>query len=168
MSARRVANLGGLLVLAASGTYFFVYLYRWEWNRALFAGILFVATEVALATSTILERLRALGARLDEADRRAEHRERALAALRETRPDAPDRFAWLRPDDGRLGIFVPLVMGAGVLASAVAWAVERLARATARPTLERSLAGRLDALAWPEGGLVDDADARSAIAGVGG
>jgi hypothetical protein len=164
--ARRIATAGGFLVLAASGTYFFVYLYRWEWNRALFAGILFVATEVALATGAVLDRLGSLARRIDESDSRADERDRVLASLRATRPDPQSRFAWLRPDDEHLSVFVPFVMGAGVLASALAWILERVARATARPTLERRLADRLAALAWPHGGLVGPVDdAPSVITG---
>ncbi len=44
----------------------------------------------------------------------------------------------------------------GVVASGLAWLVEKLARATAGPALERGLAARLSPLAWPAGGLVPD------------
>lgn len=50
------------VVLAASGAYVFVYLYRREWNRAIIAGTFFLATEVALLGSAVLTRLRALDA----------------------------------------------------------------------------------------------------------
>jgi hypothetical protein len=50
-----------------------------------------------------------------------------------------------------------------VLASAAAWAVETLARATARPVLERRLAGRLGALALPAGGLLRPAPPAAAV-----
>ena len=39
--------------MAVLGAYVFVYLYRWEWNRALFAGVLFVAAEVALGLARV-------------------------------------------------------------------------------------------------------------------
>ena len=65
MTARRVAALLGAVALVASGVYTVVYLYRWEWHRAIIAGVLFVGTEVALATAAILLRLRKLDERLD-------------------------------------------------------------------------------------------------------
>jgi hypothetical protein len=52
-----------------------------------------------------------------------------------------------------MGVFLPVLLGAGVLVSAVAWLIEHLARATVSPTLERRLAVRLDTLALPPGGL---------------
>ena len=48
MKAGRIASLFGVVVMAATALYFFVYLWRWEWNRALIAGVLFVAAEVAM------------------------------------------------------------------------------------------------------------------------
>ena len=48
------------------------------------------------------------------------------------------------------------LIGMGVVASGLAWLVERLARATAGPALERGLASRLAPLAWPTGGLVPE------------
>jgi hypothetical protein len=139
-------------VLAVTALYFFVYLWRWEWNRALIAGVLFVATEVAIATATILNRLHRLGERLSAPD------PAVLARIRETAPPAHDHFEWLSPRSGRLGVFVPVLIGMGVVASGLAWLVERLARATAKPVLERGLAARLAPLAWPTGGLLPEAD----------
>jgi hypothetical protein len=150
MTARRVGQLLTLLVLATSATYMLVYLYRWEWNRALIAGVLFVATEVAMASATILNRLRRLDDRLQAPD------PAVLARIRETAPPAHDHFEWLSPKSGRLGVFVPVLIGMGVVASGLAWLVEKLARATAGPALERGLAARLTPLAWPAGGLVPD------------
>ena len=34
-------------VAAISGTYLVVYLYRWEWNRAVISGVFFLAAEIA-------------------------------------------------------------------------------------------------------------------------
>jgi hypothetical protein len=62
-----------------------------------------------------------------------------------------------------MGVFVPVLMGMGVVASALAWVIERLARATARPALERRLAARLAPLSWPDGGLVRAAEEPLAI-----
>jgi len=148
MRANRMASLLGVVVLLASGLYFFVYLWRWEWNRALVAGVLFVAAEVGLATGLVLQRLNRLGqAAAPE----------VVARIRETAPPPRDHFAWLKPRD-QMGVFVPVLMGVGAVASALAWAVERLARATAGPGLERGLAGRMAPLAWPAAGLAGRAD----------
>jgi hypothetical protein len=75
--------------------------------------------------------------------------------VREAAPPARPVFAWLAPD--RTGVFLPILLGAGVLASALAWMVEGLARATARPVLEHRLAARLGTLALPAGGLLGPA-----------
>ncbi len=152
MRPGRIAGMLGLAVMASTALYFFVYLWRWEWNRALIAGMLFVATEVAVATVTVLNRLRRLTERLATPD------PAVLARIRESTPPPRDHFAWLSPKSGQMGVFVPVLIGMGVIASALAWVVERLARATAGPVLERGLAARLGPLAWPAGGLVPDAD----------
>jgi hypothetical protein len=145
-----------LLVLAASGSYVIVYLVRWEWHRALIAGLFFVATEIALVGMALLRRLRALERHL--APPPTAHNEVVLGLLRDSAPPPEPRFAWLSTDPGRLGVFLPVLLGAGALASAIAWAVEWTARATARPTLERRLAVRLGALSLPGQGLLDPED----------
>ncbi len=147
---------------AACAAYTIVYLYRWEWHRAIVAGLFLAVAEVALATAAVLQRLGALERRLTEAmagDRispagspATEPSPEVLARVRESAPAPRPPFAWLAPD--RLGVFLPILLGAGVLASAAAWVVESLARATARPALERRLAWRLTALALPAGGLL--------------
>ena len=152
MRPGRIAWLLGASVLAATALYFFVYLWRWEWNRALIAGLLFVATEVAVATVTVLNRLARLEDRLGPGDRAV------LGRIRESAPPARDHFEWLSPKSGHMGVFVPVLIGMGVVASGLAWLVERLARATAGPVLERGLAARLGPLAWPAGGLLPEQD----------
>ena len=54
---RVVAWIVGLAALVGSGAYVFVYIYRWEWNRALIMLGFFVATEVALSTALVLRAL---------------------------------------------------------------------------------------------------------------
>jgi hypothetical protein len=73
--------------------------------------------------------------------------------VREAAPEPRKPFAWLTPD--RTNVFVPVLLGAGVIMSAVAWVVEKLARATAGTSMERGLALRLEPLAPPAGGLLD-------------
>jgi hypothetical protein len=151
VTARRFAVTLGVIVLLASGTYVFVYLYRWEWNRALFAAALFIATEVALGLAWVMERLRSL----TEAVERLQRVDPAtMERLREARPPARRPFAWLAPRADRFEVFVPILMGAGVVLSGLAWLVERVARKTAGPTLERALATRLRTLALPRGGFL--------------
>lgn len=150
MRAGRIAGVLGGGMLFFTALYFFVYLWRWEWNRALIAGVLFVATEVAVGTAVVLRRLRRLEARMQAPD------PAVLARIRETAPPARDHFEWLAPKVDRFGVFVPVLIGMGVVASGLAWLVERLARVTASPVLERGLAARLTPLAWPAGGLVPD------------
>lgn len=150
MRRRRISGILGGAVLASTALYFFVYLWRWEWNRALIAGMLFIATEVAVAAGVVLNRLRGLENRLTAPD------PAVLARIRETAPPPHDHFEWLSPKSGQLGVFVPVLIGMGVVASGLAWLVERLARATAGPALERGLAARLSPLAWPSGGLIPD------------
>jgi hypothetical protein len=152
MMARRLAWLVAILTLVASGLYVFVYLYRWEWNRALTAGVIFLATEIAVVGALILDRLhrmRDVRARLSGSASRP-----ALAPSGE--PDAPrrDHFAWLNESSSRLSVFIPVLLGAGILLSALAWLVERVARAASRPGLEWGMPEAIDALALPNEPLV--------------
>lgn len=154
---RWLAGALGLVVLCSSGAYVFIYLYRWEWNRAMFAAALFIATEVALIAAVVLQRLHALATGIEELRRRPVD-PLVLARIQESAPARRDHFAWMSPRRDEVSVFVPVLMGAGVVLSAVAWLVERLAGATARPVLERGLAAQLSGLKLPEGGLVGEAD----------
>lgn len=156
MNARLIGIGVGLASLVASGSYVFIYLNRWEWNRALISGVIFVAAEVALATVLLHSRLRRLS--LETAELRELLREeRTLGRLQATAPPARNYFAWIsRPE--RMNVFVPVLMGAGVLLSGLAWGVERVARVTARPAMEQGLAHRLGALSPPTGGFVPPED----------
>lgn len=155
--ARVIARLLLVCTLVGSGGYVLVYLYRWEWNRALISGIFFLAAEVALLADNLSSRLRAMEEQHAAARARDDARTGvAVEAIAASRPVPPDRFHWLRPTGTQMGVFVPVLMGAGVLLSALAWAVERLARATARPVLEERLARRLAGLTFlpAEGGFL--------------
>jgi len=159
MSAKRLGWILGAATLLGSGTYLLIYLYRWEWNRALTAGVFLLVAEVALVAGAILERLRGMEERLAGATPAGstENPSRVLTQLRQSAPPARDHFAWLSPRQDQLGVFVPVLMGAGAVLSGLAWLVERLARRTAQPALEQRLAARLDALGLPHGGLVGPA-----------
>jgi hypothetical protein len=149
---RRLGWLLGAVVLAFTGIYTIVYVYRWEWNRALFVAILFVALEVAGALALVLRRLKRIEAKVDELpDRQAQ----VAAHLRATAPERK-HFAWLERSMSETNIFITVLLGAGVLLSGVTWLVDRVATRTALPTLERSLAQRFDAAALPAGPLVPE------------
>ena len=174
MRKLRYAIVG--LAMLASGLYLFVYLYRWEWHRALVAGVLFLAAEVALLGATILDRLRSIEGKLGAGDRgargagardgdrvadgdadakggRGGSREEILARLEDTAPEPRVNFDWLTRRSDEMSVFVPVLLGAGVVLSGVAWVVERLARVTARPAMERGLAVQLAPFSMPVGTL---------------
>ena len=156
---RKVSWFVGAVTLLASAAYVFIYLYRWEWHRALFVAVVFVAVEVAMATGLVLRQLAASSqAPPPPPTPRPVPDPRVLARLRDA-PGGQDRFQWLARDLGRTHVFVTALLGGGVLLSAGAWAIDRIANRTAGPALDRGLAIRLAALAFPPDGLVaDDAE----------
>jgi len=155
VTLRRVAIAAAVVTLLTSGAYVFVYLYRWEWNRALVSGVIFLAAEVALASAVVTARLARVDRRLDGLA--LAEQERIRRRLRESTPPSRVTFAWLtRPD--RSAVFIPVLMGAGVVLTGVAWVVERLARFTTRPLGEQHLAGQLVDLDLPPGGFLDQGD----------
>lgn len=148
---RRLGAVVLVVTLIATGSYVFVYLYRWEWNRAIMSGVLFVAAELALVGWHLAGRLSTVDRRLEALE--AERQERRLERIRESAPGPSVSFEWLaRPE--QMSVFVPVLMGAGIVISAVAWAVERLARATAQPVAEQALASRLAPLSLPPDGFL--------------
>ncbi|MGN9818396.1 hypothetical protein ACTMUQ_24005 [Streptomyces sp. SD11] len=148
---RRVAYFFGGAAAAGAGTYVVVYLYRWQWQRAILCGVLLLVVEVLLLGIVLLGRLARIEERMRDADRRQED---VLARLREKEAPAGtggDRFRWLDDEPASpTYVFVPVLMVTGVLLSGLAWLVQRIAAATARPTAERRLAGRLSVLAAPD------------------
>jgi hypothetical protein len=151
---RRVLWLVATVTLIATGVYTLVYLYRWEWNRALFTSLLFIAIEVGIIAAFVLRRIARLEQKIQQADSSPRVLERIEAG-------APDRhhFAWLERSMGRTNVFVTVLLGAGVLLSAVTWLVDKLASRTAVSGLEQGLARRLAPAAFPTGPLVlDDAE----------
>jgi len=156
-----VKRLGVALPVAMGlvcGAYTIIYLSRWEWNRAIIAGLFFVAIELVVVATVLLERLRRVEARLDALAVPAPQVEPelgpALDAIRATAPPPGDHFGWLRDQAGQTNVFLPVLLGAGVLASALAWAVEHVARATLTPVRERRLAEGLGVLRPPPGGFL--------------
>ena len=155
MNARPIRLLVGGVTLAASGSYTFVYLYRWEWDLVLISSAIFIAAVVAVMGSLLAEPLTVLNDRVDggaTGNGSAPHRRR-LDRIRAAAPPPRANLSWVsRPD--RMNVFVPVLMGAGVLLSGIAWAVERIARGTVSPVAERGLANQLDGLALPTHGFV--------------
>jgi hypothetical protein len=154
MSPWRIARLAAMalnvVVLAISGAYLILYLYRWEWNRAVVSGLFFVAALVTFSAAVILRSLARLTDRLDDLERDRARREGLVRATGTTiaevnaRAVGERRFAWLdRPPEGP-AVFVPVLLGTGVLLSFVAWVLERLAGAFAGGTLDRRTAALLD------------------------
>ena len=155
MNRSLIHRLGRLLsgvVLVASGSYVFIYLVRWEWNRALMAGLFFLAAELVLIADVLQARVARLGRQIEE-DRARDQTTALAARLRANRPDAPGPFAWLAPDRDRLNVLLPVLIGAGVVLSAVAYLVEQMSRVTAVPVAEHELARGLSTMALPLEGL---------------
>jgi hypothetical protein len=179
MSPRRIGLLVTLVTMGGAGWYVFVYLYRWEWNRALISGVIFLAAELGLIGMLVIGRLVRIERRLDEGAlspaggssqprvvRRMETVGRVdpdpavLARLRESAPPPREPFAWLTKRPQEVSVFVPVLLGAGAVLSGLAWVVERLARRLTGPAVERNLARRLHAIALPPGGFVGGDDDR--------
>ena len=129
------------IALAASGIYVLVYLERWEWNRAVITGILFLATLSVISTSAILGAIRRLSQRVENLERHASTTTDVANTLRRANAQRATRhFDWLREPPDRLSVFVPILLGAGALLSAVAYVIERVAGAVGGPTVDRRTA----------------------------
>ncbi|MEV0476748.1 hypothetical protein [Streptomyces prunicolor] len=166
---RRIAYVFGSLAAAGAGTYLVVYLYRWQWQRAILCGILLLVVEVMLLGIVLLARLTRIEERVKESDagqrELTARQEDVLVRLRQGSVEREGaRFRWLEETADRTYVFVPVLMVTGVLLSGLAWVVQRIASATERPA-ERRLAGRLAVLAAPEpGAVVGELEDRPALA----
>ncbi|MFC9993999.1 hypothetical protein [Nocardia sp. NPDC127526] len=155
MMARRIGVLLALGTVIATGTYVFVYLYRWEWNRAILSATLFIAAEVALVAMLLTNRLRTVQARLDEGggDRHSPAR-----IVRAAAPRSRVTFDWLASRPDRMTVFVPVLLAGGVLLTGIAWVVERVARVTAGPAVDQRIISGLDRLQLPANGFLAPVD----------
>jgi hypothetical protein len=146
-----VAWLAGVGTLLSGAVYMVVSLNRWEWNRALFFGLIVLIAEVGLATGLVMRRL----ARIEYTAARPDPT--ILKILRDNRPPTADRFAWLRDTSARdLNVFITFLVGGGVLLSGMAWVVDRIASRSSSPMGEERLAGQLESISYPSGGLLLD------------
>ena len=150
---KTIAWLAGIGTLLAAGAYMLVSLNRWEWNRALFFGLIVLIAEVGLATGLILRRL----ARLEHAQHTVVD-PAVTEILQATRPAHPDRFAWLKESTSGTGtnVFITFLVGGGVLLSGIAWVVDRVASTTSTPVGEERLSRELGNISYPRGGLLVD------------
>jgi hypothetical protein len=147
---KTITWLAGIGTLLAGAIYMIVSLNRWEWNRALFFGLIVLIAEVALATGLVLRKLGHL-------ERSQRHDPAIRALLRDSRAPAPNRFAWMKDSArGDLNVFITFLVGGGVIVSAVAWMVDRVAAKTSTSVAEERLASELDAISYPRGGLLLD------------
>lgn len=156
---RFASTLLVVLVLVTAGLYVLVYLYRWEWNRAIVSGLFFLAALVTFSTVLILRAMRKLEARLDRVER-TRLRARDVVAEENDRHSLR-HFEWLRKPPPDLQVFIPVLLGAGVLLSFAAFAVERVAGLVAGPTVDRSTARLLR----PDLPLGDDVSGQEQPAG---
>ena len=143
-----IAWLAGIGTMIGAALYMIVSLNRWEWNRALFFGLIVLIAEVGLATGLVLRRLARLEYNLKVDPEVAR-------IVRETAPPSPDRFAWMREPQG-LSVFITFLVGGGVVLSAIAWVVDRIASKTSSPVGEERLARQISAISYPSGGLLLD------------
>jgi hypothetical protein len=146
---RVIAWLAGIGTLLAGAVYMVVSLNRWEWNRALFFGLVVLIAEVGLSTGLILNRLKRVEISRSQVDPMVRR------ILRETRP-SPDRFSWLKETSQRTNVFITFLVGGGVVISGVAWLVDRLGARTTSAVGEQRLAQQLRSISYPRGGLLVD------------
>jgi hypothetical protein len=146
-----IAWLAGIGTLLAGALYMVVSLNRWEWNRALFFGLIVLIAEIGLATGLVLRRL----ARIEHIVKR-DADPAVLQIISETRPPSRDRFAWMRESTGQFNVFITFLVGGGVILSGIAWLVDRIASNTSSPAGEERLARQLYPISYPSGGLLLD------------
>jgi hypothetical protein len=138
---RAIGQLLGAVVLVVSGAYLLVYLYRWEWNRAIVSGIFFLAALITLSTMLVLRAVRQATDHLDRLSARAAREDATRTILGQVNADHARRhFAWLEGRHSRLSVFIPVLLGAGAMLSGVTYLLERTASAIAGATIDRRTA----------------------------
>ena len=156
MKGIRAGLVVSILSTAIAGIYLFVYLYRWEMHRAIVAGVLFVAGEIAVATTLVLRKIETL-----RVSARAPIDGPAASGIRPEPPPSTGKqestaqrhFRWLGMD--RMNVFIPVLLGANIVVSGIAWLVEHLARSAPAKGRGRTIERDLAALALPLGGFFE-------------
>jgi hypothetical protein len=164
--ARTVGLILATVILAVSGAYVIIDLARWEWNRAIVSGLVCIAALVIVVAMVLTRQLRRLEERVEAlADR--QRSEVVLpgtglsgiavhGALRDATAEAASaRFRWLETPPDRLGVFVPVLLGAGVIVSLLTYLIERIAGAVASVTVDRATVRALEPDLPLGTGLVD-------------
>jgi hypothetical protein len=148
MNAARVARSTGLtlatVILAVSGIYVVVDLARWEWNRAVISALVMIAALVVLVAMVLSRQLHRIEQRLEALERSRHDDAQTLTTVRETNGRSAIRhFRWLERPTDRVGVFIPVLLGAGVLVSLLAYLLERVAGVLAAATLDPRTARHL-------------------------
>lgn len=138
MSARRsgveVTRLVGmgvaLVVVIVAAVYVVVDLARWEWNRAVLSALICIAGLVVFSSALIVGHLTRLERWLERP--RQQHvisgsSTSSASSVEPTGVPTRPRFMWLETPERDRGVFVPVLLGAGVVLSFVAYLVERTA-----------------------------------------
>ena len=155
--ARAVGLTLASVVLGVSGLYVIVDLARWEWNRAMLSGLVFVAALVVIVAMVVMRQLRRLDERVSASMQSRSDAEIVRRSLgRPTGERAARRFHWLETPPDRLGVFIPVLLGAGVIVSFLTYVVERIAGAVASTTVDRITVRELRTDLPLGGGLVED------------
>ena len=148
---KTIAWLAGIGTLLAGAIYMVVSLNRWEWNRALFFGLIVLIAEVGLATGLVLRRLAP-----SRAHAKVDADPAVVQILSETRPPTPTASRGCGARRGSFNVFITFLVGGGVILSGVAWLVDRVASKTSSPAGEERLARQLYPISYPSGGLLLD------------
>ena len=149
---KKLMWLFALATFLGAAAYSVVSLNRWEWNRALFFGLVMLVAEIGLATGLVLRKIdRTSGARAGGEE------DELRSILRNERPTR-NRFAWLEPKEvlSRSNVFITMLVGGGVVLSGLAWLLDRVAAKTTTSIEEGRLAGDLSRIAYPQDGLLVD------------
>jgi hypothetical protein len=142
--ARAIGFALATVILAVSSIYVVIDLARWEWNRAVISALVMIAALIVLVAMILFRQLHRIEQRMDALERSSTVN--TLGALRSANDAAAGRhFRWLERPPDRLGVFIPVLLGAGVLMSLVAYLIERIAGLFAAATLDPRTASRLGA-----------------------
>lgn len=141
----------GLMVVFTAG-YLVVYTARWEWQRSLMAGELLLVTLLVLLGVVMTDRFNRLERRLTElTETTSEPPKTAVRPYGAPGAEAP-AFRWLQQDTNTYGVFIPVLLGAGIVVSGLAALVERIAA-----KMGGGSARRLSPVAMPSGGVLSGA-----------